>query len=83
MLDQKLFDGILNQAVRDLVDPDHRKRAYNWIMDTNEISRNPTRVTFMDCCDFTGRSPITIRKVAEGVRLGHINQMDIDKHFDD
>lgn len=79
-----LFNAIIRQAVEDIYnkEADVRQEAIDWFMDDMEGRKTDDNlVTFIDCCDFTGRTPYPIRKLMPFMITGRITKTRALEHF--
>lgn len=83
ILIMKLYNAIIRQAVEDLFDKNTKIKqdAIDWIMDDEPVHADNSKVTFLDCCDFTGRSPYPLRKLMTYVIAGEANKTKTLEYF--
>lgn len=78
-----LFNAIIRQAIEDLYDKDNdvKNDALDWFYDPETVGDDRTKVTFHECCDFTGRTPYPMRKLIPFVIAGKLNKAKVLEYF--
>lgn len=84
MYKNKLFNAIIKQAIEDLFDKDLdiKADAIAWIMDNELVKTDNSKVTFLDCCDLTSRTPHQLRRLLPIIISGQITKAKTLEYFD-